>query len=88
MLTSSFPAVLVDVAAKPKQLSASQMGQLEKTRQKLGLKKFVKMTHLTCPRHSLTNFEYEAHARTGNGSYVNLLEQLGKKPLKTRFLKS
>ena len=39
MLTSSFPAVLVDVAAKPKELSASQLGQLEKTRQKLGLNK-------------------------------------------------
>ena len=38
MLTSSFPAVLVDVAAKPKQLSASQLGQLEKNCQKLGLK--------------------------------------------------
>ena len=74
MLTSSFPAVLVDVAAKPKELSASQLGQLEKNPPKTRLKKFVKMTHLTCPRNSLTNFEYEAHARTGNGSYGNLLK--------------
>ena len=73
MLTSSFPAVLVDVAANPKQLSASQMGQLEKKPPKTRLKKFVKMTDLTSPRNSLTNFEYEAHATTGNGSYVNLL---------------
>ena len=73
MLTSSFPAVLVDVAANPKELSASQMGQLEKKPPKTRFKKFVKMTHPTCPCNNLTNFEYEAHATTGNGSYVNLL---------------
>ena len=32
------------------------------------------MTDLTSPRNSLTNFSYEAHATTGNGSYVNLLK--------------
>ena len=30
--------------------------------------------YLTCPRNSLTNFEFEAHVITGNGSYVNLLK--------------
>ena len=50
MLTSSFPAVLVDVAANPKkQLSASQLGQLEKTRQKLGLKNSWKWRFLLVP---------------------------------------
>jgi hypothetical protein len=44
MLTSSFPAVLVDVAAYPKELSASQLGQLEKNPPKTRFKKFVKMT--------------------------------------------
>ena len=33
----------------------------------------MKLTHLTSPRNILTNFKYEAHAMTGNGSYVNLL---------------
>ena len=32
---------------------------------------------LTDPTHAckdLTNFEYEAHAMTGNGSFLNMLE--------------
>ena len=36
--------------------------------------KFVKLTGYTCTCTSLTNYEYEAHAITGNGYYVNLLK--------------
>ena len=36
------------------------------------LKQFVKLTGYTCAGNSLTNFEYEAHAMTGNGNHMNM----------------
>ena len=36
---------------------------------KMRLKKFVKLTDHTCAGNDLTIFEYEDHAKTGNGSY-------------------
>ena len=39
---------------------------------KTWLKKFVKLTDHTCACNDLTNFECEANAITGNGSYVIL----------------
>ena len=36
---------------------------------KIRLKKFVKLTGHTCACNNLTSFEYEDHAKTGNGSY-------------------
>ena len=33
--------------------------------------------------NSLTNFEYEVYAMTGNGNYVNLLKLAWKKPVKS-----
>jgi uncharacterized protein YbbK (DUF523 family) len=36
--------------------------------------KIVKMTDPTCACNSLTNYKYEGHTMTGNGSYVNLLK--------------
>jgi hypothetical protein len=36
--------------------------------------KFVKLTDPPYVFNSLTNFGYEVHAMTGNGSYVNLLK--------------
>ena len=37
-------------------------------------KKFVKLTGYTCTCTNLTNYEYEAHAITRNGCYVNMLK--------------
>jgi len=34
----------------------------------------VKLTDQTCACNDLTNFEWEANAIAGNGSYVNLLK--------------
>ena len=56
--------------------SAQFLGQMAKTRQTLDLKKIVKLTDHTSACNSLTNFEYEPHAMTGNGNYVNL-QKLG-----------
>jgi len=42
------------------------------------LGKFVKLTDYTYACNDLTSFEYEAHAMTGNGSYVNLLKVASK----------
>ena len=36
-------------------------------------KKIVKFTRCTYACNSFTNFEYQDHSMTGNGSYVNLL---------------
>ena len=36
------------------------------------LKKLVKLTLNTYASNDLTNFEYAAHAVTGNGSYMNM----------------
>ena len=36
---------------------------------KMRFKKFVKLTGHTCAGNDLTSFEYEDHAKTGNGSY-------------------
>ena len=38
------------------------------------IQKFVKLTGYTYACNSLTNFEYEGHAMTGNGNHVNLLK--------------
>ena len=46
---------------------------MAKTHQKLDLK--------ILEIDSMTNFEYEAHAVTGNGSYVNLLKLAWKNSL-------
>ena len=40
---------------------------------KMRFKKFVKLTDHTCACYDLTNFEFEVHAMTGNGCYVNRL---------------
>ena len=45
---------------------------------KMRFKKFVKLTDYTYACNDLTSFEYEAHAMTGNGSYVNLLKVASK----------
>ena len=37
-------------------------------------KKFVKLTGYTYACNTLTNFEYEVHAMTGNVNQVNLME--------------
>ena len=37
-------------------------------------KKFVKLTGYTYACNTLTNFEYEVHAMTGNVDQVNLME--------------
>lgn len=34
----------------------------------------VKLTDHICYCYDLTNFEYQVHTMTGNGSYVNILE--------------
>ena len=54
--------------------SAQFLGQMAKTRQTFDFKKIVKLTDHTSACNSLTNFEYEPHAMTGNGNYVNLLK--------------
>ena len=41
---------------------------------KMRLRKFVKLTGYTYACNSLTNFESEVHAMTGNGNQVNLLK--------------
>ena len=41
----------------------------KKTRQKLDSKKFVKLTHFTCARNNLTNFEFEVHALNGHQDF-------------------
>ena len=41
-------------------------------------KRFVKLTGYTYVSNSLTNFEYVVHAKTGNGSYLNLQTLHGK----------
>ena len=38
------------------------------------LRKFVKLTGYTYACNSLTNFESEVRAKTGNGNQVNLLK--------------
>ena len=38
------------------------------------IQKFVKLTGHTYAYNSLTNFQYEVHAMTGNGNQVNLLK--------------
>ena len=48
----------------------AQMGQFEKTRQKLDWKKIVKTTHYSYACNTLTNFEYEGCVMTGNGNNV------------------
>ena len=41
---------------------------------KMGFKKFVKLTCYIYDCNSLTNFKFEAHPITGNGSWVNFLK--------------
>jgi len=41
---------------------------------KNGIQKFVKLTGHTYACNSLTNFQYEVHAMTGNRNQVNLLK--------------
>jgi hypothetical protein len=41
---------------------------------KITFEKFVKLTGHTYAYNSLTNFQYEVHAMTGNGNQVNLLK--------------
>ena len=54
----------------------AQLGQTSKTRQKLDLKKFVKLTGHTCACYSLTNFKYEAHVMTGNGTLLGKIREI------------
>ena len=51
-----------------------QLGQFEKTRQKLDWKNIVKTTHYSYACNTLTNFEYEGCVMTGNGNYVTWLK--------------
>ena len=46
--------------------AVAQLGQTSKTRQKIDWK----IREIAC--NSLTNYEYEAHAMTGNGRYVKI----------------
>ena len=55
-----------------------------KTRHKLDFKKIVRLTDHTYAQNSLTDFEYGAHAMTGNGNYVNRLKSL-KKIVKSHY---
>ena len=57
------------VLAPPPHGTASQVGQITKTHQKI-----VRLTDNTCLCNSLTNYEYVVHTMTGNGNYVNLLK--------------
>ncbi len=41
---------------------------------KIRIKKFLKLTGYTYACNSLTNIEYEAHAKTENGNYRHLLK--------------
>ena len=45
-------------------------------------KKFVKLTGHTCAGNDLTSFEYEDHAKTGNGSY-EYADTCPEKPVKS-----
>ena len=45
------------------------------------LKKIMKLTRNTYASNDLTNFEYAAHAMTGNGSYKNMQKLVLKKAL-------
>ena len=45
----------------------------EKKPPKIRFIKFVKLTGYTYAYNSLTNYEYEGHAMTGNGNDLNLL---------------
>ena len=59
--------------------SAQSLGQMAKNPPNIRIeKKIVKLTNYTSACNSWTNFEYDPHAMTGNGNYVNLLK-LGRK---------
>ena len=55
-----------------------QLGQIAKTRQKWDFLKNVTLTGYPYASNSSTNFWYDAHAMTGNGSQVNFLKFAGK----------
>ena len=83
LLTSAMRRKLLNkvqekVAPRSPKSALSKVGRPNPMRMWIWLRavteKFVKMTHLTCPRDSLTNFWYEANAMTGNRSYVHLLK--------------
>ena len=57
--------------------------QNSKNAPKIRFKKVVKITDHTCACNDLTNFEYEGHSTTGNGSYVNLQETCLEKLVKS-----
>ena len=50
------------------------VGQNSKNPPKIRFYKVVNITDHTCACIDLTNFKYEVHPTTGNGSYVNLQE--------------
>ena len=55
--------------------SAQFLGQMAKNPPNIRFeKKIVKLTDHNSACNSLTNFEYDPHAMTGNGNYVNLLK--------------
>ena len=51
----------------------SKVGPNNKILPKIQSEKFVKLTDSTYARDSLTKFECEVHALTGNGNYVKPL---------------
>ena len=53
---------------------AAQWFQITKNPPKMRFIKFVKVNYHTSTSNSLTNFESEVHAMTGNGNQVTLLK--------------